>query len=119
MAALLAVIVSLYRYEERMNQYLLLSLYAFHMYLAMELILASLAAAARALLGLDLEPSTGRTSPRRWGTSGGGGGTSPCPPCSARACTAPCARASAARPRGVLATFLVSGLVHELIILST
>jgi hypothetical protein len=42
----LAVIVSLYRYEERMNGYVLLTLYSVHVYLALELVLA--AAASRA-----------------------------------------------------------------------
>jgi D-alanyl-lipoteichoic acid acyltransferase DltB (MBOAT superfamily) len=115
MAALLAVIVSLYRYEERINQYLLLSLYAFHMYLAMELILASLAAAARALLGLDLEPqfdrpylsaSLGDFWGRRWNLS---------VPAVLRPCVYRLVRARlGSAPAGVLATFFVSGLVHEL-----
>jgi hypothetical protein len=48
-----AAIVSLYRYEERMNGYVLLTLYSVHVYLALELVLA---AAARALVGLELEP---------------------------------------------------------------
>uniref|UniRef100_A0ACD5V456 Uncharacterized protein n=1 Tax=Avena sativa TaxID=4498 RepID=A0ACD5V456_AVESA len=115
MAALLAVIVSLYRYEERMNQYLLLTLYAFHMYLAMELILACAAAAARAVLGLDLEPQFDRPYlseslrdfwGRRWNLS---------VPALLRPCVYRPVRAwLGSAPAGVLATFLVSGLVHEL-----
>ncbi|CAM0904139.1 unnamed protein product [Alopecurus aequalis] len=115
MAALLAVIVSLYRYEEQMNQYLLLTLYAFHMYLAMELVLASASAAARALLGLDLEPQFDRPYlsaslrdfwGRRWNLS---------VPAVLRPCVYRPVRACLGSvPAGVLATFLVSGLVHEL-----
>jgi hypothetical protein len=56
MAALLAAIVSLYRCEERMNGYVLLTLYSVHVYLALELVLAAAAAASRALVGLELEP---------------------------------------------------------------
>nr|CAB3487413.1 unnamed protein product [Digitaria exilis] len=60
MATLVAAIVSLYRHAERMNGYVLLSLYSLHFYLALELILAATAAAARAFLGLDLEPQFDR-----------------------------------------------------------
>jgi hypothetical protein len=49
----LAAIVLLYRYEERMNGYVLLTLYSVHVYLALELVLA---AASRTLVGLELEP---------------------------------------------------------------
>jgi hypothetical protein len=49
----LVAIVSLYRYEERMNGYVLLTLYSVHVYLALELVLA---AASRTLVGLELEP---------------------------------------------------------------
>jgi hypothetical protein len=52
----LVAIVSLYRYEERMNGYVLLTLYSVHVYLALELVLAAVAAASRALIGLELEP---------------------------------------------------------------
>lgn len=115
MAALLAVIVSLYRYEERMSRYLLLTLYSFHMYLALELVLACAAAAARALLGLDLEPQFDRPYlseslrdfwGRRWNLS---------VPAVLRPCVyRPVRAALGSAPAGVLATFLVSGLVHEL-----
>ena len=114
MAALLAVIVSLYRYQELMNQYVLLTLYAFHVYLALELVLASAAAAARALLGMDLEPQFDRPYlsaslrdfwGRRWNLS---------VPAVLRPCVYRPVRARLGPAAGVLATFLVSGLVHEL-----
>nr|CAB3484890.1 unnamed protein product [Digitaria exilis] len=60
MATLLVAIVSLYRHAERMNGYVLLSLYSLHFYLELELILAATAAAARAFVGLDLEPQFDR-----------------------------------------------------------
>ncbi|CAL5026817.1 unnamed protein product [Urochloa decumbens] len=114
MAALLAAIVSL---EERASGYALLALYSLHVYLALELVLASSAAAARALLGVDLEPQFDRPYlssslrdfwGRRWNLAvsallrdcvflpvrariGGGG----------------------AAAAGVLAAFFVSGLMHE------
>nr|AWA45081.1 hypothetical protein SS34F19_000004 [Saccharum spontaneum] len=68
-----------------MNGYVLLTLYSVHVYLALELVLA---AAARALVGLELEPRFDRPYlsallcdfwGRRWNL----------------ACSAPCARASA------------------------
>ncbi|KAK1683878.1 hypothetical protein QYE76_044726 [Lolium multiflorum] len=115
MAALLAVIVSLYKYEERMNQYILFTLYSFHMYLALELVLASMAAAARTLLGLDLEAqfdrpyisaSLGDFWGRRWNLSV----PNVLRPCVYRPVRAYLGSAAA----GVLASFLVSGLMHEL-----
>jgi hypothetical protein len=52
----LAAIVSLYWYEERMNGYVLLTLYFVHVYLALELVLAAATAASRTLVGPELEP---------------------------------------------------------------
>jgi hypothetical protein len=113
-AALLAVVVSLYRYEERINGYVLLALYSVHVYLALELVLAASAAAARALLGLDLEPQFDRPYlssslrdfwGRRWNLS-----------VSAllRQCVFLPVRARlGAAAAGVLAAFAVSGLMHE------
>ncbi|KAE8811433.1 putative long-chain-alcohol O-fatty-acyltransferase 5 [Hordeum vulgare] len=114
MAALLAAIVSLYRYQELMNQYVLLTLYAFHVYLALELVLASAAAAARALLGMGLEPQFDRPYlsaslrdfwGRRWNLS---------VPAVLRPCVYRPVRARLGPAAGVLAAFVVSGLVHEL-----
>ncbi|EMS63394.1 hypothetical protein TRIUR3_17334 [Triticum urartu] len=99
---------------EAMNQYVLLTLYAFHVYLALELVLASAAAAARALLGMDLEPQFDRPYlsaslrdfwGRRWNLS---------VPAVLRPCVHRPVRARLGTAAGVLATFLVSGLAHEL-----
>ncbi|KAJ1254408.1 hypothetical protein BS78_K067200 [Paspalum vaginatum] len=114
MAALLAAIVSLYRHEERMHGYVLLALYSLHVYLALELVLAATAAAARALAGLDLEPQFDRPYlssslrdfwGRRWNLS---------VPALLRPCVFRPVRARLGAPAGVLAAFVVSGLMHEL-----
>ncbi|TKW05016.1 hypothetical protein SEVIR_7G148300v4 [Setaria viridis] len=114
MAALLTAVVSLYRYEERINGYVLLALYSVHMYLALELVLAASAAAARALLGLDLEPQFDRPYlssslrdfwGRRWNLS-----------VSAllrQVVFRPVRARLGAAAAGVLAAFAVSGLMHE------
>ncbi|XP_066350411.1 probable long-chain-alcohol O-fatty-acyltransferase 5 [Miscanthus floridulus] len=113
MAALLAAIVSLYRYEERMNGYVLLTLYSVHVYLALELVLAAAAAASRALVGLELEPQFDRPYlsaslrdfwGRRWNLS---------VPALLRQCVFRPVRARLGAPAGVLAAFVVSGLMHE------
>ncbi|XP_062225943.1 probable long-chain-alcohol O-fatty-acyltransferase 5 [Phragmites australis] len=118
MAALLAVIVSLYRYKERMNEYVLLTLYSLHMYLMLELVLAAAAAAARALLGVDLEPQFDRPYlsaslrdfwGRRWNLSVSAL-LRQCVhhPVRARLGGGPLGAAA-----GMLAAFVVSGLMHE------
>ncbi|CAL5068509.1 unnamed protein product [Urochloa decumbens] len=112
MAALLAAIVSL---EDRVSGYALLALYSLHVYLALELVLASSAAAARALLGVDLEPQFDRPYlssslrdfwGRRWNLA-------------VSALLRDCVflpvrvRLGGAVPLAVLAAFFVSGLMHE------
>jgi hypothetical protein len=113
MAALFAVVVSLYRYGDWMNGYVLLALYSLHLYLLLELLLAASAAAARALLGVHLEPQFNRPYlssslrdfwGRRWNLS-----------VSAllRQCVFLPVRARFGATAGVLATFAASGLMHE------
>ncbi|XP_038975736.1 acyl-CoA--sterol O-acyltransferase 1-like [Phoenix dactylifera] len=53
---LLATIISSYRYSDRMHPYLLLAIYCCHIYLILDLGLASIAKIATGLLGLELEP---------------------------------------------------------------
>ncbi|KAK3032728.1 hypothetical protein RJ639_035172 [Escallonia herrerae] len=53
---LLALFLRVYDYSERIHPKLLLFTYRFHIYFCLELILAVVAAMARALLGLELEP---------------------------------------------------------------
>ncbi|CAN6268279.1 unnamed protein product [Urochloa humidicola] len=115
MAALLAAIVSLYRHEDRMHPYALLALYSLHVYLALELVLASSAAAARALLGVDLEPQFDRPYlssslrdfwGRRWNLA--------VSDLLRRCVFLPVrARLGGSAAAGVLASFVVSGLMHE------
>ncbi|XP_020177609.1 probable long-chain-alcohol O-fatty-acyltransferase 5 [Aegilops tauschii subsp. strangulata] len=118
MAALFATIVSLYQFKEQMHQHFLLTCYVLQVYLSMELILGASATAARALLGMELEPTFDRpylaTSlrdfwGRRWNVS---------VPAVLRPCVYSPMRALIGGGRGgaamaVLATFLVSGLMHE------
>ncbi|KAG6420832.1 hypothetical protein SASPL_117374 [Salvia splendens] len=114
---LLAFIVSLYSYREFMNPYLIYVLYCCHVYLGVELILASTAAPVAAL-GLQLEPqfdepylatSLGDFWGRRWNLVAGG---------MLRATVyVPVRRAlgGGRREAAVVATFAASGLMHELI----
>jgi hypothetical protein len=114
MAALLAAIVSAYRYRDRMSEHLLLTLYSLHVYLALELVLATAAASARAALGLDLEPQFDRPYlsaslrdfwGRRWNLA---------VPALLRQCVHRPVRARlGSAAAGVLASFVVSGLMHE------
>lgn len=53
---LLAVLLKVYEYSEFIHPKVLLGLYCFHIYFFLELILAVVAAVAKALLGFELEP---------------------------------------------------------------
>ncbi|EAY94574.1 hypothetical protein OsI_16351 [Oryza sativa Indica Group] len=119
MAALLAAIVSLYRYKERMNPYALLVLYSLHVYLALELVLACAAAAVRAVMGMDLEPQFDRPYlsahlrdfwGRRWNLSV----PAVLRPCVSHPVRARVGEGAAGFAAGVLAAFFVSGVMHEL-----
>ncbi|XP_038972546.1 probable long-chain-alcohol O-fatty-acyltransferase 5, partial [Phoenix dactylifera] len=111
---LLATIISSYRYSDRMHPYLLLAIYCCHIYLILDLGLASIAKIATGLLGLELEPQfnnpLGASSlqdfwGRRWNLM-----------------VSSILRPSVYDPvqarwgldAGILATFFVSGLMHEL-----
>lgn len=121
--ALLAIIVRIYAYREYIHPYIILALYCCHVYLGVELVLAITAVPVRAILGLDLEPQFNEpylaTSlqdfwGRRWNLMV----TSilrptvyhPVQRISTRILGSRCAR-----PPAILATFLVSGLMHEVI----
>ncbi|CAL5031402.1 unnamed protein product [Urochloa decumbens] len=115
MAALLAAIVSL---EERASGYALLALYSLHVYLALELVLASSAAAARALLGVDLEPQFDRpylSSSLRdfWGRRWNLAVSALLRDCVFLPVRARLGSGGAAVPAAVLVAFFVSGLMHE------
>ncbi|XP_051124780.1 acyl-CoA--sterol O-acyltransferase 1-like [Andrographis paniculata] len=55
-AALFAAIIKCYDYEDRIHPRIILVIYSFHIYFCLELILAVAAAVARALLAAELEP---------------------------------------------------------------
>ncbi|XP_072987980.1 probable long-chain-alcohol O-fatty-acyltransferase 5 [Typha latifolia] len=110
---LLAFLLSLYRFKNQMNHYLLLGLYCIHMYLALELVLASAKAIACGVLGMDLEPQFNKPYfssslrdfwGRRWNLM-------------VSAVLRPAVygpvKSRWGTAAGVVATFLVSGLMHE------
>ncbi|KAK6132988.1 hypothetical protein DH2020_033279 [Rehmannia glutinosa] len=118
---LIAVIISLEKYREFIHPYLILALYCCHAYLGAELVLAVTAVPVRAVLGLELEPQFDEpylaTSlqdfwGRRWNLMV----TSILRP----TVYDPVRRVSTrilgrrwALPAAVMATFVVSGLMHE------
>ncbi|XP_074307444.1 acyl-CoA--sterol O-acyltransferase 1-like [Silene latifolia] len=53
---LLAIMIKIYDYSNEIPEKLLCTLYGFHIYFALELVLACLAKSAKCFLGLDLEP---------------------------------------------------------------
>lgn len=120
---LLAAIIRGYDYRDTMHPLLILVLYCCHMYLGIELVLALSAAPARAIFGFEIEPQFNEpylsTSlqdfwGRRWNLMV----TRILRPTVydpvRRALTRLVGHACAAHA-AVLATFLVSGLMHELI----
>ncbi|PAN39150.2 hypothetical protein PAHAL_7G181300 [Panicum hallii] len=112
-AALFAALVSARCYRERMPPYAVPVFDGTHVYLMLELFLASAAALARALLGAELEPqfdrpylasSFGDFWGRRWNLM---------VPGVLRPCVYRPVRARLGAAAGVLAAFLVSGAMHE------
>ncbi|KAL3821084.1 hypothetical protein ACJIZ3_006989 [Penstemon smallii] len=122
-SGLVAVIVFLYKYRDFIHPYLILALYCCHVYLGAELIFAISAAPVRAVFGLDLEPQFDEpylaTSlqdfwGRRWNLMV----TSILRPAVYLPVRSICTRILGRRwalPPAIFATFLVSGLMHELI----
>lgn len=55
--ALLASMIKLYDYSDQINPFIILILYGFHIYFALEIILAIVATMARVSLGAELEPT--------------------------------------------------------------
>jgi len=112
-AALFAALVSARRYRARMPAYAVPVFDGAHVYLMLEHFLASAAALARALLGAELEPqfdrpylasSLGDFWGRRWNLM---------VPGVLRPCVYRPVRARLGATAGVLAAFLVSGAMHE------
>uniref|UniRef100_A0A7N0TSQ1 Wax synthase domain-containing protein n=1 Tax=Kalanchoe fedtschenkoi TaxID=63787 RepID=A0A7N0TSQ1_KALFE len=121
-AALLAVVLKLYDYKDRLHPTAILFLYSLHLYIGLELILAVVGAAARAGFGLELEPQFNEpylaTSlsdfwGRRWNLVV----TSILRPTVYEPVTSLLAGSMGrekAQPVAVLATFAVSAIMHEL-----
>ena len=112
-AALFSALVSVRCYRARMPAYAVPVFDGAHVYLMLELFLASAAALARALLGAELEPqfdrpylasSLGDFWGRRWNLM---------VPGVLRPCVYRPVRARFGAAAGVLAAFLVSGAMHE------
>ncbi|KAF7000630.1 hypothetical protein CFC21_016493 [Triticum aestivum] len=112
-AALFAALVSLRGLRARMPAYAVVAFDGAHVYLMLELFLASAAAFARTLLGTELEPQFDRPYlasslrdfwGRRWNLM---------VPGALRPSVYRPVRARLGYSAGVLATFLVSGLMHE------
>ncbi|TVU13300.1 hypothetical protein EJB05_40347, partial [Eragrostis curvula] len=113
--AVIAAILRLYRFKHRLHPYVRLALYGVHIYCFLDLLLPCIAAAGGAL-GMEMEPQFDRpylaTSlrdfwGRRWNLM-------------VSAVLRPSVydpvRARAGKAAGVLAAFLVSGLMHEVMV---
>ncbi|KAK7288468.1 hypothetical protein RIF29_01928 [Crotalaria pallida] len=120
---ILAMIICAYDYREAMHPHLILALYCCHMYLGIELVLAICAAPARAIFGFEIEPQFNEpylcTSlqdfwGRRWNLMV----TNILRPTvynPIRSITTNFVGPTFGLSIALLATFLVSGLMHELI----
>ncbi|CAM8903186.1 unnamed protein product [Rhodiola kirilowii] len=126
-AMLLAVLFKLYDFKARLHPTAILFLYCFHIYFVLEFILAVVGAAARAGLGLELEPQFNEpylaTSLKDfWGKRWNLVVTSILRPTvyepTMNIITGPTCQLSRnqAEPIAVLATFGVSAIMHELMI---
>ncbi|CAI9756838.1 unnamed protein product [Fraxinus pennsylvanica] len=121
--ALLAIIPRVYEYMEYVHPYIVFTLYCCHLYLALEVILAITAVPTKAILGMDLkpqfnEPYLATSLQDFWGRRWNLMVSSILRP----AVYQPVQRISTrilgskwARPLATLVTFLVSGLMHEVI----
>jgi hypothetical protein len=115
-AAAMAAVMHLYQYFNNLHLYMRFLLYGFHMWLSMEFLSACAAATCQALIGMEVKPQFNRPHlasslrdfwGRRWNL-----------PVSAvlRASVYDPIRARAGKEAGILATFLVSGLMHEALV---
>ncbi|KAI3841427.1 hypothetical protein MKW92_010758 [Papaver armeniacum] len=120
-ALLLAVIPRVYAYKENLPQIFMLLLYTFHMYSGLEILLAMTASLARFFLGLELEPqfddpylstSLQEFWGRRWNLVVTGILRPTVYEPVRLICTDIFGR-NLSRGMAVLATFVVSGLMHE------
>lgn len=115
-AALIPGIIYGYRFKHAMNAYQLLALYTLHIYFSLDLLLAAVRAVIHDALGMEMEPQVDRpwlASSLRdfWGKRWNLMVPSVLRPAVFRPARALFGGSAAA---GVMATFLVSGLMHEL-----
>ncbi|KAK3154043.1 hypothetical protein QOZ80_2BG0185120 [Eleusine coracana subsp. coracana] len=115
-AAVIPAIIYAYQFKHAMNGYQLLALYTLHIYFSLDLLLAAVRALIHDALGMEMEPQVDRPWlssslrdfwGRRWNLM---------VPSVLRPAVFLPARAllGGAAAAGVLATFLVSGVMHEL-----
>lgn len=113
-AALFAGLISLYRFKNQIHPNVVLVMLCFHIYLSLEVMLATAAILAGAILGMELEPQFNKPYfssslhdfwGRRWNLM-------------VSAILRPSVydpvRSCMGRPAAVIATFVVSGIMHEL-----
>ncbi|XP_058070764.1 probable long-chain-alcohol O-fatty-acyltransferase 1 [Magnolia sinica] len=118
---LLAALIQVYTYKEHFNHYVLLAIYCIHLYLSLELVLAIGAATAGAM-GLEIErqfeaPYLSSSLQDFWGRRWNLMVTSILRPTVYLPVRSMCTRTVGPRwatPVAVVATFVVSGLMHEL-----
>jgi hypothetical protein len=112
--AVIPFIIYAYQFKETMSRWQLLLLYTVHIYLSLELLLASVHAVIHGVLGMEMEPQVDRPYlasslrdfwGRRWNLM---------VPAILRPSVYGPVRARFGVAAGVLASFLVSGLMHEL-----
>ncbi|XP_062221158.1 probable long-chain-alcohol O-fatty-acyltransferase 5 [Phragmites australis] len=113
--AVIPVIIYSYQFKNAMNRYQLLVLYTLHIYFSLDLLLATVHTVIHDLLGMEMEPQVNRPYlasslrdfwGRRWNLMVSS---------ILRPSVFDPVRARLGNAAGVLAAFLVSGLMHELI----
>ncbi|XP_047341902.1 long-chain-alcohol O-fatty-acyltransferase-like [Impatiens glandulifera] len=118
---LFSAVIEAYKYRPYLHPYILLCLYSLHLYFGVQLTLALTAAPAKAILGADLEPQFDQPYKstslqdfwgRRWNLMVTGI-LRPTVYIPVRRFTGRFLRRKLAAAAAVLATFLVSGLMHE------
>ncbi|XAR56750.1 Long-chain-alcohol O-fatty-acyltransferase [Bertholletia excelsa] len=120
---LLVMVIRIYGYREYLHPYVMLGLYCCHVYLGVELVLALTAVPVRAFLGLELEPQfhdpyLSTSLQDFWGRRWNLVVTSILRPtvyCPVRSLSMPVLGRRWASLPAILANFLVSGLMHELL----
>lgn len=113
--AVIPLVIYAYQFKSAMSRYQLLVLYTVHIYFSLELLLAAVHAVIHGLLGMEMEPQVDRPYlasslrdfwGRRWNLM---------VPAILRPSVYRPVRARLGDAAGVLAAFLVSGLMHEVI----